>query len=260
MKAVGYIRVSSEMQVKQGHSLDMQRKMITDYVQSKGWVWTDLFCETARTGRLTDRPALQMLFARAKHGEFDVIVVTSFDRFHRHLLHFLLALDQLRQWNVSFVSIIENIDFTTPWGKVALEVIGSLAEIYCDRLSLETKRGKQGRVLKGLWNGSIPLGYCNGFCSTCTDVNGLHHCPHYGESNRGDGILLTGTNCGFISAQGVCGTGELDGAAGAGHVGTMELGDVANAGAVKRWFCLVACLLSLRQAARSVTRGTGSSA
>ena len=77
-----------------------------------------------------------MMLACTKRGEFDVIVVTSFDRFHRNLLHLLLALDQLRQWNVSFVSITESIDFTTPWGKVALAVLGSLAEIYCDKLSL----------------------------------------------------------------------------------------------------------------------------
>ena len=190
MKAVGYIRVSSEMQVKYGHSLDMQRKLITDYVHSKGWVLSDLFCDTALTGRLADRPALKMMLARAKLGEFDVIIVTSFDRFHRHLLHLLLALDQLQQWNVSFVSITENIDFTTPWGKVALATVGSLAEIYCDRLSIDTKRGKQGRVLKGLWNGSIPIGYCNGLCSACTDVNGLNYCPYYGEANRGDGKTL----------------------------------------------------------------------
>ena len=190
MKAVGYIRVSSEMQVKQGHSLDMQRKLNPDYVQSKGWVLSDLLCETAQSGKLVDRPALQMLLARAMRGEFDVIVVTSFDRFYRNLMHLLIALDQLRHHNVSFVSITEDIDFTTPWGKVALAVLGSLAEIYCDRLSTETKRGKQGRVLKGLWNGTIPFGYCNGLCTTCADVNGLNYCPHYGGPNRGDGKIL----------------------------------------------------------------------
>jgi DNA invertase Pin-like site-specific DNA recombinase len=178
------------MQVKHGHSLDMQCKLIADHVQSKGWMLSDLFCETAQSGRLTDRPALKMMLARAKRGKFDVIVVTSFDRFHRNLLHLLLTLDQLHQWNIAFVSITENIDFTTSWGKVALAVLGSLAEIYCDKLSIETKRGKQGRVLKGLWNGSIPFGYCNGLCSMCTDVNGLNYCPEYGQANRGNGRTL----------------------------------------------------------------------
>ncbi len=86
MKVVGYIRVSSKMQAKYGHSLDMQRQMIIDFVRSKGWVLVDLFCKTARTGRLTNRPALKMMLARAMRGEFDVIVVTSLERFHRNLL------------------------------------------------------------------------------------------------------------------------------------------------------------------------------
>jgi site-specific DNA recombinase len=202
MKAVGYIRVSSEMQVKQGHSLDMQHQMITDHVHTMGWVLSDLFCEAAHTGRLADRPALKMMLACARRGEFDVIVVTSFDRFHGNLLHLLVALDQLRQWNVSFVSVTENIDFTTLWGKVALAILGCLAEIYCDKLSTETKRGKQGRVLKGLWNGSIPFGYCKGLCSSCTDVNALNYCPQYGQPNRSDGttlILLPIESIGVVS-------------------------------------------------------------
>ena len=190
MKAAGYIRVASNMQVENGHSLDMQRKLIADYVQSKGWVLSDLFCETARSGRRMDRRVLQMMLARASHHEFDVIVVSSLDRLHRNLLHLLITLDQLQRWHVSLVSITENIDFTTPWGKVALVMLSSLAEIYCDKLSTETKRGKQGRVLKGLWNGSIPFGYCNGLCSTCTDVNGLNYCPQYGRPNCGDGRTL----------------------------------------------------------------------
>jgi DNA invertase Pin-like site-specific DNA recombinase len=61
----------------------MQRQMIANYVQSKGWVLTGIFCDTARTGRLADRPALKMMLARAKHGECDVIVVTAVDRLDR---------------------------------------------------------------------------------------------------------------------------------------------------------------------------------
>ncbi len=190
MKAAGYIRVSSDMQVEHGHSLDMQRKLIADYVYSQGWQLEEIFCESARSGRRAQRPALQMLLERARAGEVEVIVVSSLDRFYRSLKELLLTLDQLDQWNVAFVSITENIDFTAIWGKVVLAVLGSLAEIYCDRLSAETKRGKQGRVLKGLWNGSIPLGYCNGRCSACTDVNGRNYCPNYGQPNLSQGQRL----------------------------------------------------------------------
>jgi|GEM_PF-5794661 hypothetical protein len=45
-------------------------------------------------------------------------------------------------------NFLGNIDLTTSWGKVALAVLGSPAEIYCATSSSETERGKQGRVLK----------------------------------------------------------------------------------------------------------------
>ncbi len=69
-------------------------------------------------------------------------------------------------------------------------MLGSLTEIYVDRLRVETKRGKQARARKGLWNGSVPFGYCNGLCTICTDVNGANYCPHYCQTNRGDGKTL----------------------------------------------------------------------
>src|SRR5690606_28547339 len=81
---------------------------------------------------------------------------------------------------VSFVSITENLDFTTPWGKLTLAVLGTLAEIYLDKLSAETSKGKVARAQKGLYNGTIPYGYCQGNCATCTDPNGPGYCPRCG--------------------------------------------------------------------------------
>ncbi len=81
---------------------------------------------------------------------------------------------------MGFVSITENLDFTTPWGKLTLAVLGTLAEIYIDKLSAETSKGKRARARKGLYNGTIPFGYCKGDCSTCTDPNGPGYCPRHG--------------------------------------------------------------------------------
>ena len=43
---------------------------------------------------------------------------------------------------------------------------------------------------RGLWNGSIPFGYCNGHCSSCTDPNGPCYCPHADQADRADGQAL----------------------------------------------------------------------
>ena len=66
MKALGYIRVSSEMQVETGHSLDAQRTLITDFINAKGWSLGEIFCDAGLSGTLSDRPALQNFMARAE--------------------------------------------------------------------------------------------------------------------------------------------------------------------------------------------------
>ncbi len=190
MKAAGYIRVSSEMQIETGHSLDAQRTMISDFVRAKGWTLGEVFCDPGVSGTLGNRPALRALMEQAERGEFNVVVVHAIDRFYRDLSGLLAALHDLHQCHVTFVSITENLDFTTPWGKLVLAVLGALAEIYIDKLREETRKGKQARARKGLWNGSIPFGYCNGLCAACTDVNGKGYCPNFGQANCGDGKWL----------------------------------------------------------------------
>lgn len=98
-----------------------------------------------------------------------MIIVDKVDRFYRHLGGLLTTLDQLNSYGVSLASVQERIDFTTPWGKLMLSVLGTLAEIYLDNLRQEVRKGKLQRARQGLWLGGTPFGYCNGLCSKCTD-------------------------------------------------------------------------------------------
>ena len=188
--AAGYKRVSTGEQAEQGHSLDDQGHSIQAFVQAREWSLVKIYTDAGESGTRTDRPALEELLADAERNLFEVVVVHSVDRFFRNLEGLLKALNRLQAAGVAFVSISENLDFTTPWGKLALAVLGTLAEIYIDRLSADTSRGKQARARKGLWNGSIPLGYCNGLCTRCTDPNGPGYCIHVGGEDRGDGKVL----------------------------------------------------------------------
>jgi site-specific DNA recombinase len=59
---------------------------------------------------------------------------------------------------IPFASVQERLDFTSPWGKLMLTVLGILAEIYLDNLRQETLKGKHQRAREGLWNGLPPYG------------------------------------------------------------------------------------------------------
>jgi site-specific DNA recombinase len=189
MRAAGYIRVSQKEQVE-GHSLEAQAHSIRVFCTSRNWTLIHTYTDAGHSARReSHRPDFERMLRDARAGRFDVLVVDKLDRFYRHLRGCLTTLDELRSCGVTFVSVRENLDFSTPWGKLTLTVLGMLAEIYIDNLREETRKGKVQRARKGLYNGSIPLGYCDGLCSKCTDPNGEDYCPLYGDPDRGEGKI-----------------------------------------------------------------------
>jgi site-specific DNA recombinase len=134
LRAVGYRRVSMREQVD-GHSLDAQEKNIRDYANHNDWELIEIYTDAGLSAKKdSHRPSLAKLMEEAKAGKFDVVIVDKVDRFYRHLAGLLTALDELRSYNVSFVSVMERLDFTSPWGKLMLTVLGVLAEIYLDNV------------------------------------------------------------------------------------------------------------------------------
>ncbi len=190
IKAAGYRRVSMRDQVN-GYSLDAQETNITRYIHDRGWDLVDIYIDAGISAKKgSHRPAFDRLMQDAKSGKFNVVVVDKVDRFYRHLSGLLNALDELNSCGVSFASVQEQLDFTSPWGKLMLTVLGTLAEIYLDNLRHETRKGQIQRARQGNFLGEIPFGYCKGVCSKCIDPNGKDYCPNFGNIDLGNGKVL----------------------------------------------------------------------
>ncbi len=159
-RAAIYVRVSSEEQV-QGYSLSAQERAAEAYCQSHGWEIVKTYRDegrSARTDNLTKRPAFEEMLDDAEQGQFDILIVHKLDRFARNLRMTLEMLDRLETARVGFVSISEQMDFTSPIGKVILATLAAFAQYYSDNLSTETKKGKAERKAQGLYNGMLPFG------------------------------------------------------------------------------------------------------
>jgi site-specific DNA recombinase len=116
MKAALYARVSTEEQVE-GYSIDAQRRAFQTFAKDKQWdIYREYIDEgkSARTDNINKRPAFKEMIADALAGQFDVLVVHKLDRFARNLRITLEYFDKLSKTGVSFVSISENMDFSTP--------------------------------------------------------------------------------------------------------------------------------------------------
>lgn len=184
-----YARVSSEMQME-GFSLDMQLREMRDFAAKENWTIVREYVEEGFSAKTADRPQFQMLLRDAKLNLFDGVLVHKLDRLYRNLVELLQFVQMLRQHNMALISVNERFDFNSVAGEMVLSLMGGLSEVYVRNLREETMKGKHGRVLKGLWNGSFPFGYCRGKCSECQDPNGKDYCPDFGQPDKVNGKHL----------------------------------------------------------------------
>ena len=161
IRAVVYERVSDPSQVD-GHSLDAQERFACELCESRGWILVRIYREegkSARSESIKKRPAFRQLMEDAKNDEFDIVIVHTLDRWSRNLRVTLESLANLAMHNVALVSITENIDYSTPQGRLLVQMLGSFAQFFSDMLGTHVSKGLDQRATEGLHTGGVPFAY-----------------------------------------------------------------------------------------------------
>lgn len=162
MKAAIYTRVSSTEQVEEGYSLEAQIQKLTAYCNAKDWIIYKSYIDPGYTGANINRPAMQQLIQDVPKHNFDVIVVYKLDRFSRSQKDCLTLLeDVLLPNNCDFVSINENFDTSTPYGRAMIGILSVFAQLERETIKERTVMGRIERAKTGLYSGNcnIPIGY-----------------------------------------------------------------------------------------------------
>ncbi len=161
MRAVVLIRVSSTQQLD-GHSLDAQERLFHELCKNRKWDPVRIYREEGRSAHveaIAQRPVFRQLLEDAARGDFDIVVVHTLDRWSRNLRVMLESMSILAKHNVSLISITENIDYSTPQGKLFTQMLGSFAEYFSGALANHVSKGLEQRAYEGKHTGGIPFGY-----------------------------------------------------------------------------------------------------
>jgi len=118
-----YARVSTLL----GQSPEMQLVELREYAARRGWHVIGEYVDRA-SGIKESRPALNRLMTNARRRKFDMIAVWKIDRFGRSLKHLVNALAELEAVGVAFVSLRDNLDLSTPAGRLMFQIIAAMAE------------------------------------------------------------------------------------------------------------------------------------
>jgi site-specific DNA recombinase len=160
MKAVIYVRVSTDNQVEEGYSLDAQIDRCKAYCVSQGWAVVDTYIEEGVSAKDTNRPELQRMLTDVHSGLFDVVLVYRLDRLTRSVKDLYKLLDTLESNGVKFKSATELYDTTTAMGKLFITLVAALAEWELNNLRERVRFGMEQLVREGKWHGGpVPFGY-----------------------------------------------------------------------------------------------------
>jgi len=127
----------------------MQTRELREYCERRGWTISGEYVDVGISGSKERRPALDRLMNDAHKRRFDVVAVWRFDRFARSVSHLLRALETFKAQRIDFVSFGEQMDTSTPTGKMIFTVLGAVAELERSLIVERVKAGLRNARAKG---------------------------------------------------------------------------------------------------------------
>lgn len=162
VKVVIYVRVSTQEQANEGYSIGEQIERLNKYCEAMGWVIVETYVDPGYSGGSTDRPALQKMIKDLEAGDVDKVVVYKLDRLSRSQKDTLFLIeDVFLKHNTDFVSMNENFDTSTPFGRAMIGILAVFAQLEREQIKERMSMGREARAKEGKWRGggNVPTGY-----------------------------------------------------------------------------------------------------
>lgn len=161
--AIGYIRVSTQGQVNDGISLQMQVDKIRAYASLNDLELVGIYGDSGISAKtITKRPALLSVIHMAKKKRINQIVVYKLDRLARNTVDCLTLAKTFDKVNCSLHSITEKLDTQSAIGKFFFSLIASLAQMERELISERTKAALESKRQRNeKLGGQVPLGFQN---------------------------------------------------------------------------------------------------
>jgi site-specific DNA recombinase len=149
IKAIGYIRVSTDEQAKEGVSLENQEEKIRDYCKLKDFEILEIIQDAGISAKNLKRPGAQKVLEMARNKMIDAVIVYKLDRMFRSTVDALETTSQFDKWGVSFHSIQEALDTKSAMGKFFFTLTAALAEMEREIIGERTKDVLQRKKANG---------------------------------------------------------------------------------------------------------------
>lgn len=159
MKAIGYVRVSTDKQADFGVSLEAQTEKVRAMAVVQGADLVDVIVDAGESAKSLNRPGVSRLLAMVDAGALDTVIVAKLDRLTRSVKDLAELLERFTRRDISLVSVAESLDTATAAGRLVLNIMVSVSQWEREAIGERTrdamhhKRANRERV------GTVPFGF-----------------------------------------------------------------------------------------------------
>lgn len=146
-----------------GESIENQIQLCSDYAKNHFGVKSNdilVYEDEGFSGKNLDRPEFQRLLSDAKAKKFDVLICYRLDRVSRNIADFSTLIEDLQKYSISFVSIREQFDTSTPMGRAMMFIASVFAQLERETIAERVRDNMLELAKSGRWlGGTSPLGF-----------------------------------------------------------------------------------------------------
>ena len=138
MKAIGYIRVSTQEQAQSGLGLEAQAVAIRAEATRRGWD-LEIIADEGESGSKIDRPGLLIAKDALARGEAQALIVAKQDRLMRSSLGWAQIVSQSKDQKWSLICLDINLDTASPMGECMGSILAAIAQLELENIRKRTK-------------------------------------------------------------------------------------------------------------------------
>jgi len=162
MKVLGYIRVSTKLQSEKGNSLKLQQSKIKDYCKLNDYNLIEIYEDRGISGMsIEKRDGYKEMIEYLTNNQIDGIVVWSLSRLGRRMKDVVEFMDILKENNINFFSIKENLSNNDKVGSLIMNILGSINEFEVEVIRERIKDVKRNKKQNGEVYGRLQYGWNN---------------------------------------------------------------------------------------------------
>lgn len=159
MKAIGYIRVSTDKQADNGVSLEAQEAKLRAMAAVQDIEIDEFIIDGGESAKSLSRPGMERLLAMVDRGEVQTVIIAKLDRLTRSVKDLATLLERFQKRNVGLVSVSESLDTKSAAGRLVLNIMCAVSQWEREAIGERTRDAMRHKKAKGERVGAVPYGF-----------------------------------------------------------------------------------------------------